>query len=177
MPSINFGPIAVAALRRHLPDAHLDCHLMVEHPEHFVKAYADAGANGFTFHIEAAEDARKLVDEIHAAGMQAAMAVKPDTELTDEMVALAEHLDMVLIMSVHPGKGGQKYIPDVMPKARRLRDAYPHLTIQVDGGLNTETVKHAAAAGANVIVAGSAVFKADDPAQVMQSMRESVNSA
>lgn len=177
MPSINFGPIAVAALRRHLPAAYLDCHLMVEHPEQFVSAYAAAGANAFTFHIEATPDAASLIDVIHAAGMKAGLAIKPATELTDSTLALCEKLDLLLVMSVVPGKGGQKYMPEVMGKVSRARAAFPSLNIQVDGGLTAETTKHAAAAGANVIVAGSAVFKADDPEAVMRSMRESVDTA
>ncbi|KNC55683.1 ribulose-phosphate 3-epimerase [Thecamonas trahens ATCC 50062] len=179
VPNISFGFPIISSLRKRFPDAFLDCHLMVENPGKWVEPLAKAGGSLMTFHIEAVESvdaARVLVDAIHDAGMAAGVAVKPGTELA-AAGDLADVVDMVLIMTVEPGFGGQSFMPETMTKVETLRASHPQLFIQVDGGLSPKTVDTAAAAGANVIVAGSAVFKADDRLAVIDALLGSVSAS
>lgn len=161
------------ALRAHTT-AVLDCHLMVSNPEKWVDDFAEAGATTFTFHIEATADADALIDRIVAKGMKPAIAVKPKTPV-DTVLPYLDRLYMVLIMTVEPGFGGQSFMADMMPKVRALRAARPELNIQVDGGLGASTIDVAAAAGANVIVAGTSVFKSADPAAAIAQLRSGVD--
>ncbi|KAI8612173.1 Ribulose-phosphate 3-epimerase-like protein, partial [Chytriomyces sp. MP71] len=182
VPNMSIGAPVVKSLRKHLPNAilaqtvFLDCHLMVSDPEKWVEDFAKAGASNYTFHVEAHPDPAALVDKIHALGMKAGIAVKPGTPV-EAVLPFAEIVDMILIMTVEPGFGGQSFMPAVMPKVKTIREKYPHLNIQVDGGLGLgETVETAAAAGANVIVAGTSVFAASDPQAVILGLRNAVNS-
>lgn len=175
VPNITLGAPIVKALRKHT-DAFLDCHCMVSEPEKWVDDFAAAGASQYCFHIEAAKDAGALVDAIAATGMKPAIAVKPGTPI-EEVFELAPKLHMVLVMTVEPGFGGQKFMEDMMPKVRALRDKFPDLNIQVDGGLGPSTIDAASAAGANVVVAGTSVFKSEDPAATIALLRESVDKA
>lgn len=174
VPNLTLGAPVIKALRKHT-DAFLDCHLMVSDPGRWVDDFGDAGASQYTFHIEAADDVNALIDRIEAAGMKAAAAVKPGTPL-EAVLPYASRLHMVLIMTVEPGFGGQKFMEDMMPKVRALRDAHPSLNIQVDGGLSPSTIDAAAKAGANVIVAGSAIFKSEDPRETIATLRASVEA-
>lgn len=178
VPNISFGPPVVADLRKAFPTdtdcpVFFDCHMMVSNPAQWVKPIADAGGDQYTFHIEATQDSSNLVDLIHKHGMRAACAIKPGTPV-EEVLPIAGKLDMILVMTVEPGFGGQKFMEKVMPKVQALRDQFPQLDIQVDGGLGKDTVHPAAKAGANVIVAGTSVFKAESPSEVITYMLDVV---
>mmetsp|Transcript_92333 Transcript_92333/g.214560 ORF Transcript_92333/g.214560 Transcript_92333/m.214560 type:complete len:308 (+) Transcript_92333:19-942(+) len=170
--AFTFGPMVVKALRAHVPTALLDAHLCVTGPERYVEALAEAGVDRFTFHVEAVEDPQALAKHVHALGMQAGLALAPSTPLDEDILALVPSFDVVLVMTVQPGFGGQHFLPEVLPKLAKLRSAFPGKALEVDGGVSPRTVKMAAAAGANEAVAGTAVFRADDPVVVIQQLRE-----
>ncbi|KAL7747008.1 RIBULOSE-phosphate 3-epimerase [Sorochytrium milnesiophthora] len=176
VPNLTIGAPVIKSLRKHT-QGFLDCHLMVSEPEKWVDDFAKAGANGFTFHIEATKDPKGLIRRIQEAGMKACIAIKPSTPLNDATVSLAADADMVLVMTVEPGFGGQSFMASEMSKVRTLRQRYPHLLIQVDGGLSPDTIQQAADAGANVIVAGSAIFGNDNPKGVIEQLRAAVDRA
>lgn len=173
VPNLTIGAPVVDSLHRAC-SGFLDVHLMVERPETYVAAMSKAGAHQFTFHVEASSDPSALVDAIHAAGMRAGVAIKPKTGI-DAVAPLLEKVDMVLVMTVEPGFGGQSFMYDMMDKVRALRAQCPKLDIQVDGGLNLETIDTAAAAGANCIVAG-AIFRTNEPVEMIRKLREAVDS-
>jgi len=178
VPNLTFGSPVVSSLRKNLGSqaAIFDVHLMVTNPEKWVKDMADAGANIFTFHAEITsqgDDLTPLIQDIKAHGMKVGLAVKPNTPI-DVVIPYLPLLDLVLVMTVEPGFGGQKFMSAMMQKVERLRTLVPpSFDIQVDGGLAPDTIDAAAKAGANMIVAGSAVFKAD-PAEVISLLRSSV---
>jgi ribulose-phosphate 3-epimerase len=174
VPNLTIGAPVVECLRKH-SGAYFDVHLMVSNPEQWVTDFAKAGANSYTFHVEATKDARALIDAIHAAGMKAGITLKPGTPLTD-ILPFVPLVDMVLIMTVEPGFGGQSFMAGQMEKVRTLRASYPLLNIEVDGGIGPDTIETAASAGANVIVSGSAVFKAKDMRATIKLMRDAVNN-
>ena len=173
VPNITLGSPVVEKLRPHSEKV-FDVHLMVEHPETQIDAFAKAGADIITFHAEAAKHAHRIVQQIHAHGLKAGLALNPGTSVC-EADALLDELDMVLIMTVNPGFGGQKFIPSTLRKIRQLRDMMAErkldVDIEVDGGINAATAKEVIEAGANVLVAGSAVFGSDDLAAAISSLR------
>lgn len=161
VPSISFGMPVIASIRKTTKKI-FDVHLMIVEPERFVKEFAECGADSITFHIEATEDVDKIIDLIHDLGCKAGMSIKPRTPV--EVVEKYLHkLDMLLVMTVEPGFGGQKYIPESTERIREIRRMADEqgfdLDIQVDGGITKENVQVVLDAGANVIVAGSAVFR------------------
>lgn len=164
VPNLSFGLAVVQSIRKYTKMV-FDVHLMIIEPERYVQQFAKAGADIFCFHIEATKNAKELVAKIKELGMKAAIAVKPGTPLTAVEDLLPE-LDMVLVMTVEPGFGGQKFMEDQMAKVEKLvqlrKEHNYHYDIEVDGGINPQTLKTAFAAGANVIVAGSAVMGAAD---------------
>lgn len=172
VPNITWGAPVIKSLRPHTK-AFFDCHMMVSKPEQWVSDIADAGGDQFTFHLEATSDPLALIAQIRAAGMKVGVALKPGTPV-EQVLSIVNQVDMVLIMTVEPGFGGQSFMEDMMPKVAALRKAFPALDIEVDGGLGPATIDAAAKAGANMIVAGSSVFKASDPASVIMGMRNSV---
>ena len=173
VPAISFGAGICKAIRPYT-DLPLDVHLMVEHPETQIEAFAKAGADIITIHVEADRHAHRTLQQIHALGCKAGVVLNPGTP-----VAMAEHLlpscEMVLVMSVNPGAGGQSFIQEALPKLRQLRQLAQSrkldLDIEVDGGVNPETAKLCLAAGANVLVAGSSVFSAPDPQAMIARLR------
>ena len=180
VPNLTMGADMIRALRRHLPDVYLDVHLMVERPGEYVQAFADAGANMFTFHVEVSqpmrpggEHADELIDRIHNVGMHAGMAVNPPTG--DPLPALAgviDHLDLVLVMSVNPGRSGQAFMPQVLDKARAIKQRIgPRTRLEMDGGLNPQTAPAAVEAGVDVVVAASAIFGAKDRRAAIASLK------
>ncbi|KAJ2726530.1 RIBULOSE-phosphate 3-epimerase [Coemansia sp. Benny D115] len=175
VPNLTLGAPIIKCLRPHTK-GFLDCHLMVSNPEQWVDDFADAGADLFCFHYEATKDASALIDRIHNKGMKAGMAIKPKTPV-DVVYEFADKLDQVLVMTVEPGFGGQKFMPECMEKVKALREKFADLDIEVDGGLDPENIEVAAKAGANVIVAGSSIFKAKSPGDVITLFRETVNAA
>lgn len=171
--NITYGSAVQKSFARHA-SAKLDTHLMVMHPQKQVKLFAEAGSDIITFHIESDCDADALIDEIHSLGVKAGVAVKPGTPV-ETVLPFIEKADMILVMTVEPGYGGQGFIPETLEKIRAVREAAEKqgrdLDIQVDGGINTETAKLVKEAGANVLVAGTFLFRADDMKTAADSMR------
>lgn len=163
VPSISFGMPVISSIRK-ITDLFFDVHLMMEKPERYIQAFADCGADGITVHAEASTHLHRTIQSIHAAGVRAGVALNPATPLS-VLDYVLEDIDMVLIMTVNPGFGGQSYIPAMTGKIRTLRELAskknPDLLIEVDGGVNTSTIRTVLEAGANVCVAGSAVFSGD----------------
>ena len=175
VPNLTFGHPMVTCLRRKVPGAMLDMHMMVARPEQWVQEMAAAGADQYTFHLEATDQPAALCRNIREAGMRVGVGVKPGTGVETVVQWVDQGLvDMVLVMTVEPGFGGQKFMADMMPKVRTLRDKFPDLDIEVDGGVGPATIEQCAAAGANMIVSGTAVVKSEDPRKVMNSLRETV---
>ena len=168
VPNISYGIPIVKAVRPATKKV-VDCHLMIEHPELYVGAFADAGADMITVHQEACTHLDRQVAQIHDLGCKAGVALNPATPV-ETLVDILHAVDMVLIMSVNPGFGGQKFIPRALDKVRRLRALAPDLLIQVDGGVNAETGAQLVAAGADVLVAGSYVFGAAEPREAIHSL-------
>lgn len=168
VPNISYGIPIVKAVRPATKKV-VDCHLMIEHPELYVEAFAAAGADMITVHQEACVHLDRQVAQIHDLGCKAGVALNPATPV-ETLVDILHAVDMVLIMSVNPGFGGQKFIPRALDKVRRLRTLAPDLLIQVDGGVNAETGAELVAAGADVLVAGSYVFGAEEPREAIHSL-------
>jgi ribulose-phosphate 3-epimerase len=179
VPNLTFGPTMVEALSR-ASDLPVDAHLMIADADRNAPAYVEAGAGSVTFHVEAAAAPVRLAREIRAMGARASMALKPATPIEPYEDLLPE-LDMVLIMTVEPGFGGQKFLDLCLPKIRRARalmDKHGVQTwLQVDGGVSLETIERCAEAGADVFVAGSAVFDADDPDAMVAALRARAEQA
>lgn len=173
VPNISFGPTVVKCLRAELlkGEAFFDCHMMVTDPLRWVEPMADAGADQYTFHYEACYDHEEVIKAIKAKGMKAGIAIKPATSV-EVVYPLVDQLDLVLVMTVEPGFGGQKFQQDMMPKVAALRERFPNLNIEVDGGLGPSTIDDAGAAGANVIVAGTSVYHSDSPPRTIKEMRD-----
>ncbi|WP_308546995.1 ribulose-phosphate 3-epimerase [uncultured Selenomonas sp.] len=173
VPNITIGAPVVKSLRK-VTDAVFDVHLMVEHPETQIKAFAEAGADIICFHIETAKHPHRIVQEIHDAGCRAAIALNPGTSLA-MIEELLQDLDMVLIMTVNPGFGGQKFVASTLDKIHMLshtiHDMGYDCAIEVDGGINEETAALVTSAGANVLVAGSAVYGAPDVQKAIAAIR------
>jgi ribulose-phosphate 3-epimerase len=173
VPNLTLGLPVVESLLR-ATDLPLDCHLMIEEPDRWAPAYAEAGVRSVTFHVEAAAAPIRLARTLRAAGARAGMALKPATPIEPYEDLLPE-LDMVLIMSVEPGFGGQSFLDTVLPKVRRTREAIARhggqIWLQMDGGVSTETIERCADAGADVFVAGSAVYAAQDRDLAVRELR------
>lgn len=174
VPNLTIGLPVVRSLRAatRLP---LDCHLMIEDPDRWATDYAEAGARNVTVHVEAASNPVKLAADIRAAGAMAGISVKPNTPI-EPYLDLLRHYDTLLVMSVEPGFGGQEFIPGVLDKVRTVRRLVDsgefRILVEIDGGINADTVEAAAEAGVDCFVAGSAVFGADDHAAAVESLRE-----
>lgn len=178
VPNLSFGPPVIASLHASLPDAYLDCHLMVSEPAKWVEPLQHAGASSLTFHLESTlpnNSPSEMIDRIRNAGMNVGMVIKPHTPV-EALFPFIDKLDLVLIMTVEPGFSGQAFMPTMMSKVQALRSRYPTLNIQVDGGLAPSTIDPAAAAGANVIVAASAIFGSPHRQQVIDTLRSSVDT-
>lgn len=175
VPNLTIGAPVLAALKKALPDAHYDVHLMVARPEQWAEDFVKAGASNYTFHVEATEDPAKLIQRIRELGMKPGITLRPGTPLS-AILPFVPSVDLVLVMSVEPGFGGQAFMPDQMDKVRALRAQFPQLDIQVDGGVGEDTIAQCAEAGANVIVSGSAIFKSKDMADTIRKLREPVDN-
>lgn len=170
VPNLTFGlPVVQRVIEQTSLPA--DVHLMITDPDRWAPAYGDAGAYSVTFHIEAAKDPVLLAKNIKSTGARAAAALKPGTPL-ESLDGVLEHLDMVLIMTVEPGFGGQAFMSDMMPKVSRAHElGGAKLWIEVDGGVSHNTILECKQAGANVFVAGSCVYSSEDPAQVVRDLK------
>lgn len=166
--NLALGIGTVSALRRHFPATVLDCHMMVSDPQRWIEPMARAGASVYTFHAECTNDIPCMVALIRKAGMRAGLALKPKTDLLPCMIA---DIDILLVMTVEPGFGGQSFMTECLDKVRRARKLCPGLDIQVDGGIGDDNVDLALDAGANVIVAGTHVFGASDRGSVIGRLR------
>jgi ribulose-phosphate 3-epimerase len=179
VPNLTLGLPVVEALLKHagLP---LDCHLMITEPDRWAAAYAEAGARNVTIHAEAARSPVRTLRMIRSAGSRAGLAINPATPVEPYADLLAE-IDMMLLMTVEPGFGGQPFLDLVLPKLRRARDLVTRhggaVWLQVDGGVSEKTIERCAEAGADVFVAGSAVYDADDPAAAVQALRAQAERA
>ncbi len=174
VPNLTFGPDVVKSLRKHtaLP---FDVHLMLTNPEDYVQAFADIGTEYFTFHAEATPHLHRLVQDIKAHGMKAGIALNPSTPVA-VLEDIAGDLDMILIMSVNPGFGGQKFIPQALRKIKKAKALFAYVNrkdavVEVDGGVNAATIEGVREAGVDIVVAGSAVFGAEDRAAMIQTLR------
>jgi ribulose-phosphate 3-epimerase len=179
VPNLTLGLPVVESLLA-VTDIPMDCHLMIDDPARWAPPYAEAGAYNVTFHAEATDDPIAVARDIRAAGAKAGLAVKPGTSIEPYLEILRE-FDTLLVMSVEPGFGGQKFIPEVLPKVgtvRRLVDAGELvIVVEIDGGINADTIEAAAEAGVDCFVAGSAVFGAADPAHAVESLRRQAGAA
>jgi ribulose-phosphate 3-epimerase len=173
VPNLTLGLPVVESLAK-ATDTPLDCHLMIEDPDRWAPGYVEAGASSVTFHVEACKAPIRTAREIRAKGARAAMALKPATPIEPYEDLLSE-LDMVLIMTVEPGFGGQKFLDVCVPKIRRTRELMKkhglELWIEIDGGVSVDTIERCAEAGADVFVAGSAVYAADNPNAMVEQLR------
>jgi len=166
IPEITIGPIVLASIAPlvHAWGGVLDCHLMVSEPERHFEAVAHAGGDSVTFHHEACDDPARAIAGARAVGLGVGLAFNPETAV-DEAAAAADGADLVLCMSIHPGYSGQEFMPDALGRIERLRSLLPAgVRVQVDGGIHGETIRSARDAGADLLVAGSAIFWRDDPA-------------
>lgn len=174
VPNLTLGLPVVKSLLK-VTDVPIDCHLMIENPDKWAIGYAEAGAYNVTVHVEAAHDPVALAKNLRAAGAKAGLSIKPDTPLEDHLDTL-KHYDTLLVMSVEPGFGGQSFIEGVLEKvrtARRLVDTgHLKLVVEIDGGINADTIERAAEAGVDCFVAGSAVYGAEDPGKAIAALRE-----
>jgi ribulose-phosphate 3-epimerase len=170
VPNITFGPPLVKSVRG-ITDMFLDAHLMVTHPAQYAGAFIDAGADMVTFHVEAADPIEETLAGIRARGAKAGLVINPDTPVAP-LVPHLQSLDMILVMSVFPGFGGQSFMPEVLEKITELRTTYGFRGyIEIDGGIDPETAPRAVAAGADVLVAGSAVFGKPNRAAAIAALR------
>lgn len=170
VPNISFGPAVVGALRGHFKQE-FDVHLLVSNPVQWIAPVADAGADNISFHIEAVTDALPVIEKIKRHGIKAGLAINPDTTLDTIDPAVFEALDRVIIMTVHPGFGGQTFIDQSM-KVQMLRQRYPQLDIMIDGGINRDTAPGVVQAGATTLVSGSALFGASDKQGFVTALRK-----
>ncbi|MCD7835313.1 MAG: ribulose-phosphate 3-epimerase [Lachnospiraceae bacterium] len=163
VPSISYGMPLIASIRRHT-NMFFDVHLMIDEPERYIEEFAKSGADMINFHIEAARDVQRTIDKIRMTGKKAGITIKPDTPVS-ELEPYIDKVDMVLVMTVEPGFSGQRLIPECFDKlrevSRMVKDRGLSTDIEADGGINLDNVESVIAAGANVIVAGSSVFKGD----------------
>lgn len=173
VPNLSFGPDVTAAIDR-ITDQVLDVHLMIENPENWVDNYIQAGADCIIFHVEATTDPIALARNIRSKGVRAGFSLRPGTPIEPYLPNLDE-FDLVLIMSVEPGFGGQKFMPDQLDKVRTLRHEINsrglNVLIEIDGGISADTIAQAAAAGCDAFVAGSAIFKQEDRAVAVDELR------
>jgi ribulose-phosphate 3-epimerase len=179
VPNLSMGPPVMASLRQQFPEVFFDVHLMVMNPEHFVGPFADAGADHLTFHIEATAGRKQhhefdLIEQIRATGCSVGICFNPPTTAAS-VQHLVGDVDLFLAMSVHPGFGGQSFIPDVLRKIKKLSAQLPgagDTRMQIDGGVGPDNVADVVAAGVDTIVAGSSVFGADDRAAAIEAMQQ-----
>ena len=179
VPNLTIGLPVVESLLA-VTDIPMDCHLMIEDPGRWAPPYAEAGAHNVTFHAEATGDPRAVARDIRAAGARAGLSVKPGTPLEPYLEILGD-FDTLLVMSVEPGFGGQVFIPEVLGKVRTLRKLADSgeltILVEIDGGINADTIEEAAEAGVDCFVAGSAVYSADDPAAAVAALRRRAAAA
>ncbi len=175
VPNISIGAPVVSSIKK-VCNIPFDVHLMISNPLQYVEDFANAGADIICFHTECDSPIDETLDKIISLGKKAALAIKPGTD-AKAVIPYLDKLDMVLVMTVEPGFGGQSFMESTMPKIEAIRAIAPDIDIEVDGGINPETVKIAAKAGANVFVAGSAVFKSENPESTINLLKTNAENA
>ena len=171
VPNISFGPGLIAHLRPH-SRMFFDTHLMIAEPARYAEAFAQAGSDLITFHIEVTDEPREVIAEIRRHGAAVGVSINPGTEVA-AIEAIVDQVDLVLVMSVWPGFGGQRFMSEVLAKVERLRGMLaPHQRLEIDGGIDTDTIADAVHSGADTLVAGTSVFGADDPAAAWRVLTE-----
>ena len=171
VPNLTIGAPVVKSLRQ-ATDGFLDVHLMIDEPDRYMGDFIDAGSDMVTFHIETGKDPRPILDQLHQAGRLGGLAIRPMTPV-EEILPYVPECDMILVMTVEPGFGGQSFMEEPLQKIAAIREvAAPGLEVQVDGGITVDTLPQARDAGANVFVAGSAVFKGDDVTGNVVALKE-----
>ncbi len=160
VPNISFGPVVIESLRK-VSDLIFDTHLMISHPKKYIKAFADAGSDYITFHLESEDDPKEVIEEIKAQGKKVGISVKPATDAS-ALLPYINDIDLVLVMTVEPGFGGQSFMHSMLPKITELKEMNPSLLVSVDGGVNEKTAEEVKKAGADILVAGSFFFKSED---------------
>ncbi|MBE6885715.1 MAG: ribulose-phosphate 3-epimerase [Oscillospiraceae bacterium] len=177
VPNMSMGPCVVKSIRP-ASDIYFDVHLMISHPLKYAKPFADAGADGITFHLEAEDDVTETIQHIRSLGKDVGLSIKPKTP-AEAIFPYLDQLDLVLVMTVEPGFGGQSFMADQMPKVEAIRKEAERrglsLNIQVDGGIDPKTVGQASAAGANIFVAGSSVYGKPDRAAAIHAILDAAN--
>jgi ribulose-phosphate 3-epimerase len=176
VPNISFGVPVIASLRR-CTRMFLDAHLMITDPKRYAEAFVKAGCDLITFHSETVADPHDVIDHIRGLGASVGVSLNPTTEVS-KIEAILDSVDLVLVMSVWPGFGGQKFISDVLPKVAQLRDRLAdHQRLQIDGGIDVTTIASASSAGADTFVAGTAVFRQPDPEAAMGELHRLATAA
>ncbi|MHC5060069.1 MAG: ribulose-phosphate 3-epimerase [Planctomycetota bacterium] len=170
VPNITIGPVVVAKLREHCK-AFFDTHLMITDPEKYAKSFVEAGSNHLTFHIEAVNEPKRLIEYIHSLGVTCGVSLNPETP-AEAIEGVAEMCDMILVMTVHPGFGAQKFIDSAAQKCRFIRELVgPDIRVEVDGGIDPSTAPVVVGYGADTLVAGNAIFSKPDRAQAIEDIR------
>jgi ribulose-phosphate 3-epimerase len=178
VPPITTGPIVLESIapQIHAAGGHIDCHLMIFQPERHLEAFAEAGGDSVTLHLEAVEDLQAVVDAARGHGLQVGLAFNPQTAVAAAAeAAKSAGVDLVLCMSIHPGYSGQEFMPDAIDRIRELRGLLPEtVPIQVDGGIGPENVREVREAGASLFVAGTSIFRADDTSRAYRALVEAL---
>ncbi len=179
VPNITFGMPVIKSIRK-ITELPFDAHLMIVEPEKYVPEFIDAGCNMISFHMDACIHSQRLVEYIKSRGVKAGIAVNP-AEPIHMLEEIIHYIDYVLIMSVNPGFGGQKFIPETLNKVKKLKRLMEEtgrtdVLIEIDGGINDRTIVEASMAGVNIFVAGSSIFKSENPAETIKRFKEKVNS-
>ncbi len=175
VPNLSYGAMVIGAVRPRT-ELFFDAHLMISDPEKYLDDYLAAGCDAITVHIEAVPEPRALLERIRAAGRWAGLAINPKTPI-ERLLPFVDACDLLLVMSVEPGFGGQKFMPEVLPKLNILKTAAPHALLSIDGGIGPATIAAASAAGARLFVAGSSVFDQTDYAVAMDEMQRRAAAA
>ncbi len=175
VPNITFGPFVIKAIKR-VATIPLDVHLMIENPGDYIAAFCDAGADYLTVHVEATPHLHRVLQQIRAKGVKAGVSLNPHTPLSTIEEVLGD-LDMILIMAVNPGFGGQSFIPNTLDKLKRLQKMLKkhnaeHVEVEVDGGIKLENIREVSEAGCDIFVSGSGIFKADNPIEMIRKMKK-----
>jgi len=173
VPNMSIGAMVVDCIKTTLP---LDCHLMINNPHKYIADFAKAGAHIITIHAEASKNLKKDIELIQSFNCLAGVSINPKTPVK-KIEKILPLVDMVLIMSVEAGFGGQHFMPEVLPKIKEIRDKYPNLDIEIDGGIDDKTAPLAKSVGANVFVAGSYILKSDNPKKAAERLRKSVENS
>ncbi|CAF1394012.1 unnamed protein product [Rotaria sp. Silwood1] len=179
VPNLTIGHPVIKCLRKNIPKIYFDAHMMVSKPEQWIEEMAGAGVNQYTFHIESTttDNIKDIIRKIKEADMKVGLGIKPKTDVT-VLSDYIKDIDVVLIMTVEPGFGGQKFMNDMMNKIRWLREYYPQLLhIEVDGGVNLKTIEDCAQAGANMIVSGSALIESKQANKDIEQMRQLIDDS